>query len=98
MTASPGGCVAFAVPVTFTKIWGQAAALSPECVQPVPELLLELPGEPCQPLAVADFENCSSRLTDESRVMYFYWKINISLMKTRCAIRGLVFGVFFLVL
>lgn len=72
--------------------FGASQLLSgPECVllradsrsQPAPEL----PVEPCQPLAVADFENCSFRLTDESRLMYFYWKINISLMKTWCTIR-----------
>lgn len=42
--------------------------------------------EPCQPLAMAYFGNRSFRHTDESRVMYFYWKINISLMKTWCTI------------
>lgn len=43
--------------------------------------------EHCQPLAVADFENCSFRPAGESRVMYFYWKINTTLMKTWCTIR-----------
>lgn len=94
VTASPGGSVAFAVPVTFTRIWGSQLLSGSERVllaadsrsQPAPELLPRLPLEPCQPLAVADFENCSFRLTDKSRVMYFYWKINISLMKTRCTI------------
>lgn len=42
--------------------------------------------DPCQSLAMAYFGNHSFRHTDESRVMYFYWKINISLMKTWCTV------------